>query len=310
MQGNTLALLMKDRKSLYLLIFALIVITVAFTLISVWGYRFYFSKHHTSTPINSLTTNRLAVKKTGNRQAQHIFMDSAVQHLNDPADTITYDSSDHELAQKIREFNRVKNEIALILKNRLSAKDSSSETAIAELQRKINELQNQNDEITKDNLQLKEKIAQLLDSKQKENEQKPSSGKNKQQSALSLPLLVTHLRFAAYNNDPKTWLASETKKLTGSFEINVKPQNTIKAIYIVIVQPDGKVLLSSFAGPDTFETTFGRKHYSAVVTFDNQEDNHKRLYFSVNSKAFRKGKYVMQIYHGGIMIGRLVIALY
>ncbi len=33
---------MRDSKSLFLLVFALILITISFVLISIWGYRFYY----------------------------------------------------------------------------------------------------------------------------------------------------------------------------------------------------------------------------------------------------------------------------
>lgn len=300
---------MKDRKSLYLLIFALIVITVAFTLISVWGYRFYFSKKTFHSLHDPSTENTRTNKKTADGVLQ-LRLDSAVQKLNNPADTIAYDSSDHELALKITEFNRIKNEIALILKERSSAKDSISETKIAALEKKIDELRNENIAISKENARLNEMVKQLPEKKQNEKELKPSFEKNKQQSASSLPLLVSHLRFVAYNDDKKTSLASETKKLTGSFEINVKAQNTTTWLDVVIVQPDGKVLLTGSGALASSEATSGKKAYSAVVHFDNVKDNHRRLQFSINAGSCMKGKYIMQIYHEGIMIGRLGKTLY
>lgn len=310
MQGNTLALLMKDRKSLYLLTLALIVITVAFTLISVWGYRFYFSKKNAHSAIVPVNQNAAGNKTTNDGGMQQLRSESAIRQLNDPADTIEYDSSDHELAVKIMEFNKVKNEIALILKERSSSKDSTAETKIAALERNIEELRNENMAITKENARLNQMVTQLLEKKQKEKEQKPPYEQSKQQPALSLPLLVSHLRFAAYNNDQETWLASQAKKLVGSFEINVKAENRTTEIYIVILKPNGQVLLNASGTAATFKTNTGRKTCSAVVYFDNARDNHKRLQFSINSKGFNKGKYVMQIYHQGIMIGRLQKILY
>ncbi len=310
MQGNTLALLMKDRKSLYLLISALIVITVAFTLISVWGYRFYFSKKFPHYPRAPLSENASIDKKTNDSRMQQVRLDSAIRHFNDPADTIAYDLSDHQLAVKIMQFNKLKNEIALILQDRYSAKDSTAETKIAALERNIEELRIQNIAITKENARLNEMVTQLLEKTQKEKEKKPAYGQSPQQPALSLPLLVSHLRFGAYNNDQKTWLASEAKRLVGSFEINVKAENRTTEIYIVIIKPNGQVLLNASGSAATFNTNAGRKTYSAVVHFDNAKDNRKRLQFSVNSNQFNKGKYIMQIYHQGIMIGRLQNILY
>lgn len=301
---------MKDRKSLYLLIFALIVITVAFTLISVWGYRFYFSKKSSYSPGAALNENTAVSKNTNDGAMQQQASASAIRQLNDPADTIAYDSSDHQLAVKLMEFNKLKNEIALILKTRYSAKDSTAQTKIAVLERNIEELRNENMAITKENARLNETVTQLLEKKQQEKEQKPAYGPSKQQPALSLPLLVSHLRFGAYNNDQKTWMASQAKKLVGSFEINVKRENRSTEIYIVILKPNGQVLLGASGSAATFNTNAGRKTYSAVVHFDNAKDNHKRLQFSINSNGFNKGKYVMQVYHEGIMIGRLQNILY
>lgn len=301
---------MKDRKALYLLICALIVISVAFTLISVWGYRFYFSKKNTHSAIVPVDQNAAGNKTTNDGGMQQLRSDSAIRQLNDPADTIAYDSSDHQLAVKIMQFNRLKSQIALILKERYSAKDSGAETQIAALESDIQELRNENIAITRENARLNEMVTQLLEKKQKEKEQQPPYEQSKQQPALSLPLLVSHLRFGAYNNDQKTWLASEAKKLVGSFEINVKGENRTTEIDIVILRPNGQVLLDASGTAATFKTNTGRKTYSAVVHFDNAKDNHKRLQFSINSNGFNKGKYVMQIYHQGIMIGRLQKILY
>jgi len=185
-----------------------------------------------------------------------------------------------------------------------------AETKIAALEKNIEELRNENIAVTKENARLNEMVTQLLEKKQKEKEQKPADEESKYQPALSLPLLVSHLRFGAYNNDKKTWLAAEAMKLIGSFEINVKGENRTNEIYIVILKPDGQVLLSAPGSAATFNTNMGRKTYSAVVHFDNAKDNHKRLQFTINSNRFNKGKYIMQIYHQGIMIGRLQNILY
>jgi len=137
---------MKDRKSLYLLICALIVVTIAFTLISVWGYRFYFSKKSSTSLVAASTKNIAGNKNAGVNQ---LPLDSAVRQLNDVADTIAFDSADHQLAVKIMQFNRLKNEIALILQERYFAKDSTAETKIEALEKEIERLQKENFAVTK-----------------------------------------------------------------------------------------------------------------------------------------------------------------
>jgi hypothetical protein len=129
-----------------------------------------------------------------------------------------------------------------------------------------------------------------------------------------LSVLVSHLSFKGVtesdNNERETNIAAQTVKLTGSFLLSAKPTNTSTSIYVVIVKPDGNTLLNSSWQSGTFETSSGRQTYSALIHFDNVKDNNNRLQFTIDARNFQKGKYAMQIYHDGIMIGRLVKTFY
>jgi hypothetical protein len=305
---------MKDRKSLYLLIFALIVVTIAFILISIWGYHFYFQSKETK-PLSDVQNVPVIVKKTAMRDSLQILLNSAVQEMNYEGDSTFYDSSDDTtLELKLIEFNRLRNEIVEILKNKTSSKDMSvASEKIGQLQQSVDELRNKNNEVAQENARLNKILKKLIVEK-KNGSSTNKSAKKKATSASSLPLLVSHLRFLGIgmknDNQRVTNIASQTVKLLGSFQINVKPNNPSTSIYVEIIQPNGKTLLNSSWQSGTFETTSGRKVYSALLHFDNIKDNKNRLQFSVDSHNFQKGKYTMQIYHQGIIIGRLVRTLY
>jgi len=305
---------MKDRKSLYLLIFALIVVTIAFILISIWGYHFYFQSKETK-PLSDVQNVPVIVKKTAMRDSLQILLNSAVQEMNYEGDSTFYDSSDDTtLELKLIEFNRLRNEIVEILKNKTSSKDMSvASEKIGQLQQSVDELRNKNNEVAQENARLNKILKKLIVEK-KNGSSTNKSAKKKATSASSLPLLVSRLRFLGIgmknDNQRVTNIASQTVKLLGSFQINVKPNNPSTSIYVEIIQPNGKTLLNSSWQSGTFETTSGRKVYSALLHFDNIKDNKNRLQFSVDSHNFQKGKYTMQIYHQGIIIGRLVRTLY
>jgi hypothetical protein len=301
---------MKDRKSLYLLIFALTVVTVAFILVSIWGYNYYFQPKAK----NTLTQSNQQIpftEKTSMRDSLQTLLATTVGQL-DAADSTLYDSSvDKTLVLKLIEFNKLKNEIAEILKNKTSSKDMSvASEKIGELQQSIEELRNKNNEVAEENARLNKMLHQLVENKKS----RSSSFKRKTSYASSLPLLVSHLRFTGITikelNERATNIAAQTQKLTGSFQINTKPSNSNTSIYVIIVQPNGKTLLNSSWQSGTFETSSGRKVYSAVLHFDNEKDNKNRLQFSIDSHNFQKGTYAMQIYHQGTMIGRLERTLY
>jgi len=116
------------------------------------------------------------------------------------------------------------------------------------------------------------------------------------------------LRFVGLSvskNKSVTNIAAQTEKLYGSFEINIKPNNKDNTIYIVIVQPDGNTLVSPGGRSGTFKSDSGTRPFTTSILFDNKRDNGNKLVFAIDSRNFQKGKYAMQIYHQGVMIGRL-----
>jgi len=308
---------MKDRKSLYLLIFALTVVTISFILISIWGYHFYFAKKNTQ-PIAQIDPQESSpVHKTAVRDSLQILLNAAVAQLGNPADSITFDSSvDKTLAVKLLQFNRLKNEIAEILKNKTSSQDMGvAGEKITQLQQSVEELKNQNDQVAAENARLNRIVKELMEKKETSASRGTASSDKKHlaSSAYTLPLLVSHLRFVGMtvsDNNRVTNIAAQTERLYGSFQLNVKPANTNNAIYVVVIQPNGKTLLNSAWESGTFETKSGIEKYSTVLHFDNQKDNGNRLVFSIDSHNFQKGKYAMQIYHDGVMIGRLTRTLF
>lgn len=304
---------MKDRKSLYLLIFALLVVTISFILISIWGYNFYFQPKVPQTVTQEIQQTVPIAKKTSMKDSLQMLLASTVEQLGNRDSTFYDSSTDKTLELKLIEFNKLKNEIAEILKNKSSSKDmSEASEKIGQLQKSVDELRSKNDEVARENMRLNKVLKQLI----KEN--KPPQRKIKTVEKVNytgpLSVLVSHLSFKGVtesdNNERETNIAAQTVKLTGSFLLSAKPTNTSTSIYVVIVKPDGNTLLNSSWQSGTFETSSGRQTYSALIHFDNVKDNNNRLQFTIDARNFQKGKYAMQIYHDGIMIGRLVKTFY
>ena len=225
-------------------------------------------------------------------------------------DSTLLDSSvDKTLVAKIIEFNRLKSEISEILRKKSSEKEMNRTTEkIAQLQQSIEELKNKNDTIIRENERLNQMIKELMDKKGNTNPQQNSINKKALSNPVhALPVLVSHLRFAAYplNDDKAVNIISRVERLSGSFQVNIKPFNTANSIYVVIIQPNGKILENNGGPSQSFMSQDGKKLYSALVHFENKKDNGSRLSFTIDSHNFQKGKYAMQIYHQGVMIGRL-----
>ncbi|HXR83081.1 MAG TPA: hypothetical protein VN722_02145 [Hanamia sp.] len=307
---------MKDRKSLYLVIFALSVVTISFILISIWGYNFYFQPKVPQTVTQEVQQGpKVSIsKKTSMRDSLQTLLTSTVEQLGTDS-SFSDSSTDKTLELKLIEFNKLKNEIAEILKNKTSSKDmSEASEKIGELQKSVDELRSKNDEVAKENMRLNKVLKELIIENKSSERKTKTSVNNKVIYPEQLPVLVSHLSFKGVtesdNNEKETNIAAQTVKLTGSFLLSAKPTNNSTSIYVVIVKPDGNTLLNSSWQSGTFETGSGRQTYSALIHFDNVKDNNNRLQFTIDARNFQKGKYAMQIYHQGIMIGRLVKTFY
>ncbi|MEO9023266.1 MAG: hypothetical protein ABI237_18475 [Ginsengibacter sp.] len=304
---------MKDSKSLFLLVFALVLITVSFILISVWGYHFYFHADNGESIAQSSEKTPLFMQKIATRDSLQNILDSTVNQLGVqqvlPASD-SKDSMDKAIEMKLLEYNRLKGEITGMLRKKTSSGDAGEK--MDELQHSIDELKNQNNKVALENARLNKMLQQiLLQNKQKgKNASSGTDTKNVQSATgFTLPLLVSHLRFSATVSGSDVVNSSGTSfltgKLEGSFQINIlSDKYNSPAIYIVIWQPNGKVLLNSAWESGNFGTTSGSQVYSALLHFENK-DNNNRLGFSMNSGKFQKGVYIMEIYHNGIVIGRL-----
>ena len=308
---------MRDFKSLFLLIAVLVLVTISFIVISVRGYRYYFQTTENKPAVVEPEKNFVSVKQHNKSDSLEHVLDSLIRKYgnqengfagNDP------DSLDGILKLKILEYKKLKSDIIEILNKRVALKDTAIvNEKISLLQKTINELRERNNGIVSENEQLKETVKRLTVLKGMREEATSNSNPQKSvsKSSHSLPLLVSHLRFTAISgkkeDKTRTSLASQTNRFEGSFEINIKSaKNNSPKIFIVILQPNRKILINPAAKPGIFYTPDGNKRYSTSLQFDVNKDNHKRLYFSVAvTQPIHKGRYTMQIYHGGILIGRL-----
>ena len=299
---------MKDPKSLYLLIVALIVVTISFVLISIWGYRYYFHRLSPDTQLQkSISRKEPPKKKTSNF---NMVVDTILIGKIDPSSQ----DKDSMLQQKLAEIDMLTSDIRKILNKRtLPGETAEAVAQIAELKQSVDDLRSQNYEVQKENAQLNKMMEELLAEKpvNKKGDDLKAGRSATTSGYAPIPLLVAHLKFTAFT-EKKTpaSLASNTAYLIGSFLVNIKSASSSPHIYVVIIKPDGATLSEDPSKPHAFKTGSGTKDYSVAIPFNSETDNQKRLQFSVHLPVFKKGEYKMRIYHQGILIGKMNRTLY
>jgi hypothetical protein len=112
------------------------------------------------------------------------------------------------------------------------------------------------------------------------------------------------------NKELESFQAFQTDKLVGTVSLkNINFQNNAGEIFIVVIQPDGHVLQKSTWESGTFQSREGKKIYTCRLRFDYMKGETKKLSFSINSSNYQKGNYLMQVYCGGVLIGKVIKSL-
>jgi ABC-type uncharacterized transport system permease subunit len=180
----------------------------------------------------------------------------------------------------------------------------------------VDDLKNKNNLITKENERLYSMLKQTTSAKYK----KETFVKNTNENALSNIKVagtffkVDNILIAATKSgdflEKETSKADETDKLVGSFTLkNNNSQSTVSEVMVVVVQPDGKVLQTSNWETGVFYTNSGKQIYSKKLRFNSNNGENKKLNFSIQAEKYLPGKYTIELYHDGAVVGRAVKVL-
>lgn len=300
---------MKDSKSILLLVVSVLLILVSCALIWTWGYNFSnYTKEKQGTVFvvkdSTAPTNAM-------RDSLKRIYETTINNISKLDSTWSNaDSLKDSLDVRLAEFYRLRNEIAIILKNPARQDDLNlAKQKISELQKKIDQLRNKAAEVETENRRLYD-VLQQLTANAKENPQpgiaRSAVFENKEPAAPQFS--VTDIRLSALageeGKEQETNQSLQAEKFTGSFSVKNNVSLNNAEIYVVITQPDNKVLQASAWETGRFDTKDGKRIYSCKVKFEYSKGENKKLNFSLNNDRFQKGTYTMQIYFNGTPIAK------
>ena len=289
-----------NRKALFLVIFGLVIITALFLVISVWAYQEYFSKKILAANIVETSAPKKDVRDT-----------TLVSVSTNPENPVVSTSGINEidtaqtLEEKMREYDRLKNELADNTANKKVPSDSIQEK-IAYLENNIRELKTTNEKVAADNKKLGQIIRQLAGSNTQKVTKSPPLKKTITTTATAQEnksVNISNISFKPYSdgNSSSTVSASNAEGLQGSFQ--VKNINQTSGVFnIVLLLPDGKVLRQSGWETGIFNTPSGKKVYTTQVHLNAGTES---MQFTVKSSSLTDGIYTLQIYYDGKIVGQL-----
>jgi hypothetical protein len=318
---------MKDTKTILLLVVSVLLLLVSFALLWTWGYQFsHLTKEKNGTVfILKDSTDAANNRRDSLRKAYN----NTIASFNQLDSTwVKADSLKNNLDVKLTEFYKLRNEIGDLLKNPRSKADlDAAKLKIDELQRKVTALRTRNSEVEEEN----KKLQALIEEFRKNNlppgnpvnpagstgassKSVTSAFLNTGATATTNMLTATDMRLTAImqldGKEVETLEALQTDKFVGSFVVRNNSNSLANAeVYVVVIQPNGKILQNSAWDAGSFNTNEGRKLYSFRFRFDYNKGDAKRLSFSLNGDQYAKGNYTVQLYQNGSLIGRMTKTL-
>jgi regulator of replication initiation timing len=310
---------MKDTKSLLLLLVSLLLVLVSFVLIWTWGYSYYSKNGNEKTNTVRPQAQSEAIANTLRDSLQKVY-DATLQDLDVQLNTtLTHtDSLQNELDAKLAEFYRLRTEITAILKNRtVNNNFAVAKQKIGELQTKVDGLKEKNQVVDSENRKLNAVLNEMSNAEKASDKQvnmvtSVKNGNTDEENPVLSAFIASDLRLAAVINadESENTVVDKADKINGAFTVmNLNSQLTSAEMMVVVIKPDGKVLKGSGWDSGTFNTPEGKKIYSYKFSFAYSRGEAKRLAFSLGGGNFTKGSYTMQVYHNGLMIGKLVKTL-
>lgn len=307
---------MRDTKSLSLLLLSSVLFLLSIILLCTWGYQYYHQIQDDKTKVAKVAPSAVP---DGTRDSLLKIYQVTLNGLDNRLDTAWYyaDSLKGNLDLNLKEFYRLRDEIATILQAK-APNTTDLETArkkIVELQQKVTQLRYRNNDVETENAKLKALLEQMTketqgiedNSRLIEKENKALTAKVNAMASISAVNL--HLAALANNDQQETNDAKQTEKLVGTFTVKSN-MNSKCDIVVVVMQPDGQVLQKSAWESGSFETAEGNKKiYSCKLRCETSKGEPKQLNFSLTADKYLKGNYIMQVYHNGVLIGKVNKAL-
>jgi myosin heavy subunit len=306
----------------------LLLVLLSVGLVATWVYHLYdkaaYSRQKTPVAFTDSAAITRNIRDSLQKAYSTMTADSSLDSSSNTADSLrlqltssqnTSDSLRAQLTYKIKEINTLKNQISNILKNpnATSSELSTAREKMKELEEKVQQLRNENSSLEAEKKNLTARLDQIsgevtrMDQniRRLDEENKNLTEKIKTASVF----MASALHFTAINirseKEVPTKQANKADKFIGSFVLQNNLNQFMNAeVFVVITEPDGHILQNSAWDSGTFDTKQGaKKSFTRKVKFDYAQGEQKRLIFSLDMGSFQKGKYTLQLWHNGTLIG-------
>jgi hypothetical protein len=297
---------MRDSKNLLLLL-------VSIGLMGTWIYHLYDKSRYSNHVAQVLVKDTVATQEAVRDSLQRLFADKTKQL--DTTTTLT-DSLRGSLDSTLTKIFDLRRQISGILKNRNATNTDlkKARELIAEYQQRIEEMKAQNSDLETERTRLNGVLVQLNDEMKglqdnvdritQENKTLTETI-NEASTFIASDVRLSIVTTKSGDRETEVTSARKANKLIFSFTLQNNIASTASYdVYVVILQPDNKVLQTDVWGADHFDSkTEGTKAYTTKVHFEYNKGERKKIIYTIQPDNFLPGTYTMQVYQNGVSIG-------
>jgi len=297
---------MRDSKNLLLLL-------VSVGLMGTWIYHLYDKSRYSNHLAQVLVKDTIATQEAVRDSLQKLFTEKTQQL--DTTKLLT-DSLRGSLDSTMAKIFALRRQISDILKNRNATNTDlkKARELIAEYQEQIEEMKAQNTDLEAERTRLNGVLTQLNDEMKglQDNVDKITQENkaltetiNEASTFIAWDMHLSIVTTKSGTKETEVTSARKADKLIFSFTLQNNIAGTASYdVYVVIIQPDDKVLQTDAWGADHFESkTEGTKAYTTKVHFEYNKGERKNFIYTIQPDNFLAGTYTMRVYQNGVSLG-------
>ena len=300
---------MRDSKNLLLLL-------VSIGLMGTWVYHLYDKSRYSNHVAQVLVKDTVATEEAVRDSLQRLFAEKTKQL--DTTTTLT-DSLRGSLDSTLTKIFDLRRQISDILKNRNATNTDlkKARELIAEYQQRIEEMRAQNTDLETERTRLNGVLVQLNDEmkglqanvdKITQENKTLAETINEASTFIASDMRLSIVTTKSGDRETEVTSARKANKLIFSFTLQNNIVSTASYdVYVVILQPDNKVLQTDVWGTDHFDSkTEGAKAYTTKVHFEYNKGERKKIIYTIQPDNFLAGTYTMQVYQNGVSLGETI----
>jgi len=300
---------MRDSKNLLLLL-------VSIGLMGTWVYHLYDKSRYSNHVAQVLVKDTVATEEAVRDSLQRLFAEKTKQL--DTTTTLT-DSLRGSLDSTLTKIFDLRRQISDILKNRNATNTDlkKARELIAEYQQRIEEMRAQNTDLETERTRLNGVLVQLNDEmkglqanvdKITQENKTLTETINEASTFIASDMHLSIVTTKSGDRETEVTSARKANKLIFSFTLQNNIVSTASYdVYVVILQPDNKVLQTDVWGTDHFDSkTEGAKAYTTKVHFEYNKGERKKIIYTIQPDNFLAGTYTMQVYQNGVSLGETI----